>query len=346
MNSINIQFLYFFIAGLIIIFLLSFSSCTGLDDSSLKNPPNVQSSESDIPYNETDNNKNTMAQTDNAKKAVREQNELLISKPVFKSDSKIVCVLQNINYKMLSSTDFDIAIVDPDDSKLTKENIFGLHSQNKALIAYLSIGEAENYRNYWQKDWKPGNPVFLDKENPNWKGNFKVKYWHSDWQKIVFDSLLKIIDKGYDGIYLDIVDAYDYFDDKGYADSRLHMVNFVMAISKYAKNQNRDFLIIPQNSEELIVENGYLNAIDGVGRENLWFLCDSLQDKDELAISLAYLNQIIEANKFVFAINYCQKEENQENFITLAQKYGFIPYIGPRELDSIEDTINDYFNEF
>jgi cysteinyl-tRNA synthetase len=119
-----------------------------------------------------------------------------------------------------------------------------------------------------------------------------------------------------------------------------------MAISKYAKNQNRDFLIVPQNSEELIVENGYLNAIDGVGRESLWFLCDSLQDKDELAISLSYLTQIIEANKFVFAINYCQKEENIENFITLAQKYGFIPYIGPRELDSIEDTVNDYFIGF
>lgn len=312
MNSKNIQFLYFFIAGLIIIFLLSFSSCTGLDDSSLKNPPKIQSSESGI------------------------------SKPAFKPDSKFICVLQNVDYKMLASIEFDVAVVDYDDSKLSKDNIINLHSQNKVLIAYLSIGEAENYRNYWQKDWKPGNPVFLDKENPNWKGNFKVKYWYSDWQKIVFDSLFKIIDKGYDGVYLDIVDAYDYFGDKGYADTRLLMVNFVMAISKYAKNQNRDFLIVPQNSEELIVENGYLNAIDGVGRENLWFLRDSLQDKDELAISLGYLNQIIEANKFVFTINYCQKEENIENFITLAQKYGFIPYIGLRELDSIEDTVNDY----
>lgn len=329
MNSKNIQFLFFFIAGLTIIFLLSFSSCT----------------ESGILYDNNGNNENNVAQTDNAKKAEREQN-LLISKPAFKPDSKFICVLQGIDYKMLASIEFDVAVVDSDDSKLSKDNIINLHSQNKVLIAYLSIGEAENYRNYWQKDWKPGNPVFLDKENPSWKGNFKVKYWYSDWQKIVFDSLSKIIDKGYDGVYLDVVDAYDYFDDKGYADSRLHMVNLVMAISNYAKNQDRDFLIVPQNSEELIVENGYLNAIDGVGRESLWFLCDSLQDKDELAISLGYLNQIIEASKFVFAINYCQKEENIEIFITLAQKYGFIPYTGPRELDSTKDTVNDYFIGF
>ncbi len=339
-NTKNIQFIYFFIAGLIVIFLLSISSCTRLDGRLLKNPPVTKGSEPDILYDNNDNNENDVAQTDNTKKTMQEQN-LLISQPAFEPDSTLVCVLQNINYKMLSSADFDIAIVDPDDSRLTKKNIFSLHSQNKALIAYLSIGEAESYRNYWQKDWKPGNPVFLDEENPNWKGNFKVKYWHNDWQKIVFDSLSKIIDKGYDGVYLDIVDAYDYFDDKGFADSRLYMVNFVMAISKYAKNQNRDFLIVPQNSEELIAENGYLNAIDGVGRENLWFVGDCPQNKNELAISLYYLDQIIKAGKFVFAINYCQKEENIKNFITLAYKYGFIPYIGPRELGSIGDAVND-----
>ena len=65
------------------------------------------------------------------------------------------------------------------------------------------------------------------------------------------------------------------------------------------------------------------------------------KSENELPISLGYLNQIIEANKFVFAINYCQKEKNIENFITMAQKYGFIPYIGPRELDSIKYTVND-----
>ncbi|MCL5073939.1 MAG: endo alpha-1,4 polygalactosaminidase [Actinobacteria bacterium] len=310
MNSKKIQILFLFITGLSIIFLLLLSSCTALNDSSLKNLSGTKGSE-------------------------------LISKPAFESDSKLICILQNADYEILASIEFDVAVVDPDDSKLSKDNIADLHSQSKALIAYLSIGEAENYRSYWKKDWKPGNPVFLDEENPNWKGNFKVKYWYSDWQKIVFDSISKIIDKGYDGIYLDLVDAYDYFDDKGYSYARLYMVNFVTAISKNAKNQNGDFLIIPQNSEELITENGYLNAIDGVGRENLWFVGDNLQDKDELVISLGYLNQIIKANRFVFAINYSQKEENIKSFISQAQKYGFIPYVGPRELDSIGDTIND-----
>jgi cysteinyl-tRNA synthetase, unknown class len=315
MNSKIIQFLYLSITGLVIILLISFSSCAGLDDGSLKdslmNSPETKCAEPDI------------------------------TGAVFKPDSKFICVLQNVDYEALSSFDFDVAVVDPDDSKLSKDNITNLHSHNKALIAYLSIGEAENYRDYWQKDWKPGNPVFLEKENPDWKGNFKVKYWYCDWQKIVFGLISRIIDKGYDGVYLDIIDAYDYFAERGYELSKSYMVNFVMEISKYAKNQNKDFLIIPQNSEELIAENGYLNSIDGAGRENLWFVYDNLQDKDELAVSLDYLNQMKEAGKFVFVINYCQREENIKTFKTLAQQYGFIPYNGPRELDEIEDTIND-----
>lgn len=327
MNSKNIQFLHFFITGLAIILLLSFLSCAVLDDSLLKNSPGdpPENSPGDAPGNHSD---------------IKDA-EPGISEPAFRPDSKFICVLQDVDYRILASTEFDVAVVDPDDSKLSKDNITGLHSQNKALIAYLSIGEAENYRDYWQKDWKPGNPAFLENENPDWKGNFKVKYWYYDWQKIVFGLLSKIIDKGYDGVYLDIVDAYDYFADKGYEYSRLYMVNFVMEISKYAKNQNKDFLIIPQNSEELIIENGYLNAIDGAGRENLWFVYDNLQNKDELAISLDYLNQMKEAGKFVFVINYCQREENIKTFITLAQKYGLIPYVGPRELDDIKDTIDD-----
>src|SRR4030042_5010718 len=105
---------------------------------------------------------------------------------------------------MLASAEFDVAVVDPDDSKLDKYDIDGLHSQDKSIIAYLSIGEAENYRNYWEDDWETGNPSFLEEENPNWIGNFKVKYWDSNWQEIIFELLSQITGKGYDGVYLDL----------------------------------------------------------------------------------------------------------------------------------------------
>ena len=84
------------------------------------------------------------------------------------------------------------------------------------VVAYMSIGEAEDYRYYWQSTWKNDKPIWLAKENPNWPGNYKVRYWEEEWQSIIYgnnDSYLKkIIDAGFDGVYLDIIDAFEYFE--------------------------------------------------------------------------------------------------------------------------------------
>ncbi len=96
-------------------------------------------------------------------------------------------------------------------------------SGNRRLVlAYLSIGEAEDYRYYWKASWRNNPPPFLTKENPNWEGNYKVKYWMESWKEIIcgnedgkgFNSsyLKKIIDAGFDGVYLDILDAAMYFE--------------------------------------------------------------------------------------------------------------------------------------
>jgi cysteinyl-tRNA synthetase, unknown class len=252
-----------------------------------------------------------------------------------KPETRLICILQGATYKMLASSSFDMAIIDPDDSKLNKIDIENLHSQNKKLFSYLSIGEAENYRYYWKKDWKTGNPDFVENENPNWKGNFKIKYWDEEWQKIVLTMLEKIINTGYDGVYLDVVDAYKYFEALGYVNARKQMVDFVILLSEYSKNINANFLIIPQNAEELIEFEGYLDAIDGAGRESLWFLNDTLQNKEELEDSLAYLDRIKNSGRLVFLISYCCKDKNINDFKRLALKHGFIPYIGSKELDNI-----------
>jgi cysteinyl-tRNA synthetase len=56
----------------------------------------------------------------------------------------------------------------------------------------------------------------MDAENPDWPGNYKVKYWETDWQNIIYknsDSYLnKILTAGFDGVYLDIIDAFEYYE--------------------------------------------------------------------------------------------------------------------------------------
>ena len=65
----------------------------------------------------------------------------------------------------------------------------GTGTAEKLLITYISIGEAENYRYYWESSWDAdedgdpdeGAPDWLDIENPEWEGNYKVHYWDTEW---------------------------------------------------------------------------------------------------------------------------------------------------------------------
>lgn len=91
-----------------------------------------------------------------------------------------------------------------------------LNGGKRLVLSYMSIGEAEDYRFYWQEKWNSDQPSWMEGENPDWEGNFKVRYWEEEWQSIIFGShesyLGKILDAGFDGVYLDIIDAYEYFE--------------------------------------------------------------------------------------------------------------------------------------
>jgi cysteinyl-tRNA synthetase len=122
----------------------------------------------------------------------------------------------------LAATNYDALIIDLyfDENALTSSDITALSTKqnggSRLVIAYMSIGEAEDYRSYWQQGWKVGSPSFIKKENPNWKGNYKVMYWDPEWQTIIYGNdgsyVKKILDAGFDGVYLDIIDAFEYFE--------------------------------------------------------------------------------------------------------------------------------------
>jgi len=124
----------------------------------------------------------------------------------------------------LAATDFDLLLVDLffEEEPLTPQDIAALrhkaHGGRRLIIAYMSIGEAETYRYYWQNGWRPGAPEWLEDENPDWEGNYKVRYWDPEWQAIIFGApnayLDRILAAGFDGVYLDIIDAYEYFEEE------------------------------------------------------------------------------------------------------------------------------------
>jgi len=125
----------------------------------------------------------------------------------------------------IRATDYDVVIMDlffdgtvPFDSidiSSLKEKAGG---GSRLILAYMSIGEAEEYRYYWKPEWVENPPAWLAEENPDWPGNYKVRYWEKEWQDVIFGNdasyLRQIVDAGFDGVYLDIIDAFEYFEER------------------------------------------------------------------------------------------------------------------------------------
>ena len=125
----------------------------------------------------------------------------------------------------LAATNYDLLIIDPyyqGSDALTVAELASLKTKanggKRLVIAYMSVGEAETYRAYWQPTWDKKPPSWLSEENESWPGNYKVEYWNADWQAIIYGNdssyLKSIVDVGFDGVYLDIIDAYEYFEAK------------------------------------------------------------------------------------------------------------------------------------
>ncbi|WP_319506837.1 endo alpha-1,4 polygalactosaminidase [uncultured Methanolobus sp.] len=122
----------------------------------------------------------------------------------------------------LQETDYDIILIDLfyDETALTADDIETLKTKSnggsRLVIAYVSIGEAEDYRYYWDESWRVGFPEWLEAENPDWEGNYKVSYWDEEWQAVIYGNdgayLDMIMDAKFDGVYLDIIDAFEYFE--------------------------------------------------------------------------------------------------------------------------------------
>ncbi len=241
--------------------------------------------------------------------------------------------LQGATYSSLLKSPVDLVVIDPDETSLTKDDVSSLNSAGKTVIAYLSIGEAENYRSYWDDNWTVGNPSFIDEENPDWEGNFKVHYWDPDWQEIILARAEALAEAGYDGLYLDIIDAYEYYEDRGRQGSAQEMIDFVKRIAERTKSINGDFLIIPQNSPELYIYDDYASSIDGLGKEDTWFNEASRVDSSETSSVLRYLDDAVEDGKFVLSIDYPLDPANICIYYSLCQSHGFACTVSDRGLD-------------
>jgi len=206
----------------------------------------------------------------------------------------------------------------------------------RKIISYLSIGEAENYRPYWDKSWDTNPPAFLLEENPNWEGNYRVKYWQANWQKLILADVDKITAVGFDGVYLDIVDGFEAFEQDGddFIDDRINpetkqsyrrdMVDWVKTVAARARKTNPVALVIPQNGLQLLEHADFLKVVDGAGAESVFTDEDKLQKSADTKYVLSFLKLLTAAQKPVFDVEYPTTSKLKTEVQNKAKKEGFV----------------------
>ncbi|MGB9809173.1 MAG: MJ1477/TM1410 family putative glycoside hydrolase [Caldanaerobacter sp.] len=290
--------------------------------------------------------------TNNPDQAQSQNMNITENKTTRKIDEKLRNVksfayqLQDIDLKAIEKTNFDLIIIDysrdgTDENRFTKEEIDSLKSSFKIVLSYLSIGEAENYRWYWNNAWDKNNdgipdsgaPSWLGPENPEWPGNYKVKYWDPEWKQIIFKYLDKIIEANFDGVYLDIIDAYEYWGPGGESGlnrktAEQEMIDFVKSIANYTRvtKGKKDFLIFPQNGEKLGTHIDYVNTVNGIGKEDLFYLDNTPQPESYVNESIRYLNMFKDNGKLVLIIDYPTDPFLINEFYKKAREKEYIPY--------------------
>ena len=265
--------------------------------------------------------------------------------------------LQGADPERLARTQFDLLVIDPtreggEDTRLTPAEVQKIRAgkPGRVLLAYFSLGEAETYRPYWQTGWapgKPGSPAWLGPENPAWKGNYKVRYWDPSWRQLLWGNeqaqLDRLLAAGFDGIFLDVIDAFEFWGPGG--ESRLErqsaerdMVELVQALAAYARQKRPGFLVMPQNGEALLRHPDYLKTIDGIAVEDLYYDGEKQVAPATTARRAALLGPARQAGKAVLVTDYARKPERVRDLYARARAAGFVAYATNRDLDRI--TLN------
>lgn len=225
--------------------------------------------------------------------------------------SDAVDALVNSRYDMMvvdpTRTDWSDAAADFDTRGMVarlKSSKASDGTHRKLVIAYIDIGEAENWRWYWTwpDKWENAGPrpqalpTFILGHDPDgWGGNFPVAYWDPRWKDIViygrhldlrqftgrkpdFVSVLdEVIKDRFDGVYLDWVEGFSHPPVLEEARRRAlnpadEMVAFIQELRDYTAARVPRFIIIQQNGSALAQRRpDIFLKVDAIAQEEVWY---------------------------------------------------------------------------
>lgn len=252
--------------------------------------------------------------------------------------------LQNLDLGKLARSHYDVLVIDAGDggADLSRAEISRLKRKSdgtrRLVIGYLNVGEAEDYRRYWRKDWETRPPDWLGAENCRWKGDHRVQHWRAEWREILYrgrgSALARLVGLGLDGVWLDRVDTYYHWLPRRWQAAD-EMVELVRELAAAGRATNPELLVIPQNGEELLSDARYLEVVDGIGKEDLLYGDrgnDVANAPERVARAERNLAPAQAARLPVLAVEYPRRAANRMEAARQLADRGTLGYLGPRSL--------------
>ena len=254
----------------------------------------------------------------------------------------------DVVFTWVAGTKAKILVVDPDNGPLNQKwqmnDIFRLKENGMEVYAYLNVMFAEDWRNYFNKNWLIDPPDwFTNISNPGWPGEYYVKFWYSDWYSIMINETKRIMSLGFNGLLFDNLDAFYFWEENmGIPNAMELEIEFVCNLTSFLR-ENYPYAKVIGNigaGLELIENDTFCESIDVVLREEVWYSLGEPVDPDETSYVLEYLrlakSKGLEAAVLDYVIDYHQAEivlsnAKNEGFLAMASfDYGLSslpPYV-------------------
>ena len=215
-----------------------------------------------------------------------------------------------------------------------------LLEQKKTVIGYISLGEVENYRDYYKAVEAEG---ILYEKNPNWPDSRYIDVRDTRWSRRVIEELVpRLLHKGFQGIFIDTLDnpgeleRRDPVKFKGMTEAAANLVKAVR------RHYPRMYIMLNRSYEILPAVEGQIDAVLG---ESVFTEIDFEKKAYRLADTKTYQQQVkwLKEAKArrpalkIYTLDYWPPTDAAgiARIYAEQRKNGFIPYVSVKDLDRV-----------
>ena len=233
-------------------------------------------------------------------------------------------------YQLSAFSRFDLVIIDPDQSRRSEAD--SLSRKRVLPIAYLNIGEAEEYRWYYSEI----KPNWVLGKNPNWERHFYVDVNNVEWQNLILQRILpRIYRSNFAGVFLDMIDIAS---PELYPSTRQGVIDLILKIRAAYPDK-----LILLNNGTFLAEN-VKSEIDGICVESVFATYDFQTKKYSVRPRAEFESRARELQGMqknlgarIFVIDYAAPGDTAaQSFVgTQARDFGFLSFVSDIDLDVI-----------